>query len=66
VALLDGMLNGKTLLGAREDSEIRAAAAAGLGRVGTPKARESLQRAGGDKDVVVRNAVARSLRGGTP
>jgi hypothetical protein len=64
VPLLDGMLNGKSLLGGREDSEIRAAAAAGLGRVGTPKARESLQRAAGDKDAVVRNSVARALRGG--
>jgi HEAT repeat protein len=34
-----------------------------LGHVGTPAAHEALQRAATEKDVVVRNAVSRALRG---
>lgn len=64
VANLDTILNGKGILGKRDDTSMRAAAAAGLGRIGTAKAREALQRAAGDKEPVVRNAVARALRGG--
>ncbi len=65
IAYLDSLLNAKAGLFARkEDPELRACAAVALGRVGTPAARESLQRAEGDKDVVVRNAVGRALRGG--
>ena len=60
---LDSLLNGKSFLGKREDNDMRAAAAAGLGRLGTPKARESLQRAADDKEPVVRNAVSRALKG---
>ena len=66
VAILDGMLNGKGFLGRREDAEIRVCAAAGLGRVGTPKAQESLRKAVDEKDVVVRTAVNRALRGDQP
>jgi hypothetical protein len=62
---LDAILNAKAgFLGKRDDSAIRAAAAMGLGRIGTSKARESLNRASADKDPVVRNAVAKALRGG--
>ena len=64
VPFLDGILNGKGLFGAREDPELRACAAIALGRVGTKKAQESLQKAAAEKDVVVRNAVARALRQG--
>ncbi len=65
VVFLDGLLNARGGLFARkEDPELRACAAVALGRVGTAAARESLQRADGDKDVVVRNAVTRALRGG--
>jgi hypothetical protein len=60
---LDTILNGKGFLGRREDSEVRACAAVALGRIATPKALESLQRAGTEKDIVVRNAVTRALRG---
>jgi hypothetical protein len=63
VAFLDGLLNGKSMLGKREDPEVRACAAIALGRIGTKKASEALQRASGEKDVVVRNAVSRALRG---
>ncbi|MEO6528858.1 MAG: HEAT repeat domain-containing protein [Gemmatimonadaceae bacterium] len=65
VVALDGMLNGKSLFGRREDGELRACAAVALGRVGTPKALESLRRSSSEKDVVVRNAVNRALRGGS-
>jgi HEAT repeat protein len=65
VPQLDTILNGKGFFGGREEPEIRAAAAAGLGRIGTEKAREALQRAAADKEPLVRNSVARALRGGT-
>ena len=64
VAVLDAMLNGKSLFGRREDSELRACAAVALGRVNTPRAQEVLRRASSEKDVIVRNAVNRALRGG--
>ena len=63
VASLDAMLNGKSMFGRREDSELRACAAIALGRVGTPDAQTSLRQAVSEKDVVVRNAVGRALRG---
>ena len=50
-AFLDGLLNGKSLLGRREDPELRACAAIALGKVGGKKAQESLQRASAEKDV---------------
>ena len=34
-----------------------------LARVATPKATETLRKASVEKDIVVRNAVARALRG---
>jgi hypothetical protein len=63
VAFLDGLLNGKGFLGKREDPELRACAAMALGKIGTRDASEALQRAHGDKDVLVRNAVNRAVRG---
>ena len=65
VAALDALLHGKSLFGRREDSELRACAAVALGRVNTPRAQESLRRATSEKDVVVRNAANRALRGGS-
>jgi len=65
VPALDAMLHGKSLFGRREDSELRACAAVALGRVNTPRAQEVLRRASSEKDVIVRNAVNRALRGGT-
>lgn len=64
IAYLDGLLNGKGMFGYKEDPEVRACAAIALGRLGGKKARESLQRSGAEKDIVVRNAVTRALRGG--
>ncbi len=61
---LDALLNARGLLGAKENAETRACAARALGLVGTSRAIECLQRAADTKDVVVRSAVARALRGG--
>jgi HEAT repeat protein len=58
---LTGMLHARGLL-KREPSETRACAAIALGKIRTPEAREALQRAADDKDLVVKNAVSRALR----
>jgi hypothetical protein len=63
IALLDGLLNAKGFMGKKDDGEIRACAAMALGKIGSAKAMESLNRAVGEKDVVVRNAVSRAIRG---
>ncbi|MEO7711436.1 MAG: HEAT repeat domain-containing protein [Gemmatimonadaceae bacterium] len=63
VVILDAMLNGKSMFGRREDAEVRACAAVALGRIGTPDAQASLRQSANEKDVVVRTAVARALRG---
>jgi len=63
IGLLDGILNGRTFLGKREDEELRACAAMALGRIGSERATESLRRAVSAKDIVVRNAVNKALRG---
>jgi HEAT repeat protein len=62
IALLDGLLNAKGFMGKRDDSEIRACAAMALGKIGSTKAMESLNKASGEKDVIVRNAVSRAIR----
>ena len=63
VPLLDGLLNAKGFMGKKDDSEIRACAAMALGKINTSKASDSLNRAAGEKDVIVRNAVSRAIRG---
>jgi HEAT repeat protein len=66
VPFLDGLLHGKSgLFGRHEDAELRACAAMALGNIKSPKAMQSLQKALNEKDVVVRNAVNRALRGAT-
>jgi hypothetical protein len=65
VSLLDGLLNAKGIFGRREDPELRACAAMALGRVGTEAALGALRRASSEKEVLVRNAVSRALRGGS-
>ena len=64
VAALDEILNGKGFLGRREEPELRACAAMALGRIGTPRATDSLRKATTEKEALVRNAVSRALRGG--
>lgn len=63
ISMLDGLLNRKGLFGKRGDAEIRACAALALGRIGTDDAFAALRRTGTDKDILVRNAVSKALRG---
>lgn len=65
IAALNEMLNGKSLFGRREEPELRACAAIALGRIGTAEAQAVLRQSANEKDVVVRNAVSRALRGQT-
>ncbi|MGZ3545222.1 MAG: HEAT repeat domain-containing protein [Gemmatimonadaceae bacterium] len=65
VTLLDGLLNAKGFMDKKDDSEIRACAAMALGKINSPKAMDALNRAAVEKDVIVRNAVSRAIRGGT-
>jgi HEAT repeat protein len=65
VTLLDGLLNAKGFMGKKDDAEMRACAAMALGKINSAKAMDSLNRAAGEKDVIVRNAVSRAIRGGT-
>jgi HEAT repeat protein len=64
VEYLDNLLNGKGFLGRREDAELRACAAMALGRIGSANASACLRKSAQEKDVVVRNAVTKALRGG--
>jgi HEAT repeat protein len=59
---LSALLLPRGLLRMKESAETRACAAIALGKIRTPEAREVLQRAADDKDIVVRNAVSRALR----
>ncbi len=61
--VLAELLNKKGFLGRREPSEIRASAARGLGKAGTPDAQETLKAAQKDDDAVVRTAVRQALDG---
>jgi hypothetical protein len=63
VPILDQLLNGRGFLGRKESGEIRACAALGLGKMGTPDAMNALRRAKEETDPVVRTAVNRALRG---
>ncbi len=61
---LDELLNSRGLIGSKEPAEIRACAARALGLIGTTAAVAALQKSADVKDVVIRSAVARALRGG--
>lgn len=64
VPVLDPILTARTgLFAKKEDPELRACAAVALGRINSDAARSSLQKSANDKDVIVRNAVSRALRG---
>jgi HEAT repeat protein len=60
---LSAILLQRGLLKMKEPPETRACAAMALGRIKTPEARELLQKAAEDRDLVVRNAATRALRG---
>lgn len=64
ISHLDATLNGRGLFGRREDAETRACAAMALGRIGSPPALEALRKASADKEMIVRNAVQKAVRGG--
>jgi len=66
IPFLDELLNKKGFFGKREDPELRACAAVALGRIGGAKAMEALQRSASEKDIVVRNAISRAMKGGAP
>ncbi|MDQ3427502.1 MAG: HEAT repeat domain-containing protein, partial [Gemmatimonadota bacterium] len=59
---MSGLLLSRGLLKLKQSSETRACAAIALGRIRTAEARQVLERAADDKDLVVRNAVSRALR----
>jgi hypothetical protein len=59
---LTAILLERGLLRMKEPPENRACAAMALGRIKSPEARDALQRAMEDKELVVRNAVSRALR----
>lgn len=61
---LDALLNGKSFFGRREEPELRACAAVALGRIASERGNAALRKAADDKEVVVRTAVNRALRGG--
>lgn len=63
IEYLDGLLSSGGFLKRKEDPQTRACAAMALGKIGTPRARECLERAREDKEPLVRNAVMRALRG---
>ncbi len=62
VPVLDQILNRRDLLRRHADPDMRACAALALGHVGTDAARAALEKAAGEKDVVVRTAVSKALR----
>jgi hypothetical protein len=59
---LTSILLDRGLLRMKEPPETRACAAMALGRLKSPEARDVLQRAAEDKELVVRNAASRALR----
>ncbi len=65
IPLLDGFLHAKGFMSKKEDIEMRACAAMALGKIGSQRALDSLNKAAGDKEIIVRNAVTRAIRGGS-
>jgi hypothetical protein len=64
VPVLDPILTARGgLFAKKEDPELRACAAVALGRINTDASRAVLQKSASDKDVIVRNAVSRAMRG---
>jgi HEAT repeat protein len=59
---LQALLSSAGFFRAKESAEIRACAALAIGRTKAAAARDILQRAQTDKELVVRNAIARALR----
>ncbi len=64
VPLLESILVPRGLLARKEEPMTRASAAMALGKLGSERALEALRKALGDKDIVVRSAATRAMRGG--
>jgi hypothetical protein len=62
VDLLASMLLPRGFMKKKEDPQVRACAAMGLGRIGTPEATAVLKQVASDKDALVRKAVSQALR----
>jgi hypothetical protein len=62
LATLEPMIQTGGFMRRKQDPQIRACAAMAIGKIGTPEARKLLQKAGSDKDPLVRNAVTKALR----
>ena len=65
IPLLESILLPRGMLARKEDPITRASAAMALGKLGTERALDAVRKAAGDKEIVVRSAAARALRGGT-
>lgn len=65
VPLLESILLPRGMLARKEDPITRATAAMALGKLGSERALDALRKAAGDKEIVVRSAAGRALRGGT-
>jgi HEAT repeat protein len=63
---LDRLLNSRGFFVRKADPETRACAAMGLGRIGSSDATDALRRASKEKDIMVRSAINKALRGGAP
>ena len=62
LATLEPMLQTGGFMRRKQNPQIRACAAMAIGKIGTPEARKALEKAGSDKDPLVRNAVTKALR----
>jgi HEAT repeat protein len=62
--LLESILLPRGMLARKEDPMTRASAAMALGKLGSERALDALRKAAGDREIVVRSAAARALRGG--
>lgn len=63
VPFLESVLLPRGFLSRKEDPATRACAAIALGRLGSPSALDVLKKAASDKEVVVRTAATRALKG---
>jgi hypothetical protein len=65
VPLLESIVLPRGVLARREDPMTRASAAMALGRLGTERALDVVRKAVADKEIVVRSAATRAIKGGT-